>query len=143
MINNEFDLFFAEINRFVISTELNDALVCQSVVIFAHENVSPCKLMKFSNAFSIVTYYKGRNPIRYRDKCVRAWERIDFELFFELALLLGLLLESALVLLLESCKHVLLVLQLLSICQRHLRLLLLDLRLWEYSRGAEDARLRR
>ena len=93
LVDNEFDLLLAELHRLVVTAQLDDAFICERVVVFAHEDVGSCELMKLPDSLSIVADNEGCDLIGNGDEGMRSWEWIDLQLLLKLSLLLSLLLK--------------------------------------------------
>ena len=93
LVDYEFDLLLAKLHRLVVTAKLDDAFICERVVVFAHEDVGSCELVKLPDSFSIVADDEGCDLIGNRDEGMWSWKWIDLQLLLELSLLLSLLLK--------------------------------------------------
>ena len=96
MLHDVLDLSLTELYRFIVARQLNQALVCECIIIFWNKNISSRQLVEFADAFPVITDYKGCDLVGNRNEGVRTWERIYLKLLLELQLEFRLLVECLL-----------------------------------------------
>ena len=84
LLNNVLYFFGAKLYWFIIARQLNEPLLCQRIVVLRNENIGTSKLVEFTDAFAVIANNEGGGLVWDRHESVRARERINFELLFEL-----------------------------------------------------------